>query len=53
VRDIRDLLLNAGAAPGQEDRTDIDVGAGDVRLWDDSGVELPAGHNYGGEYDTE
>jgi CRISPR-associated protein Cas1 len=53
VRDIRELLLVAGAALGQQNSPEIDVGIGDLRIWDDSGAELPAGHNYGGEFDTE
>jgi CRISPR-associated protein Cas1 len=53
VRDIRELLLVAGAAPGQPYPTEVDIGGGDLRIWDESGVELPAGHNYGGEYDIQ
>jgi CRISPR-associated endonuclease Cas1 len=53
VRDIRELLLVAGAPPDRKEPVGIDIDAGEVRIWDDSGVELPAGHNYGGEYDTE
>jgi CRISPR-associated protein Cas1 len=53
VRDIRGLLLGTDVPPSQNDLTDTDVETGDLRIWDDSGVELPAGHNYGGEYDTE
>jgi len=53
VKDIRELLLVAGAPPDQNEAADLDLGGGQLRIWDDSGVELPSGHNYGRELDAE
>ncbi len=48
VRDIRDLLLTPYASgPIDEDWADTDA----VNLWDESGIELPGGHNHGTDVD--
>lgn len=54
VRDIRDLLLTqAASGPIDEEGHDIDVEVNDdvVRIWDESGVELPGGRNYSADVD--
>jgi CRISPR-associated protein Cas1 len=52
VRDIRDLLTTPHATgPIDEAWLDDDVSTDTVRLWDDSGLEVPSGHNYSADVD--
>lgn len=52
ARDIRTLLLTQTASgPVNEEWLDADAEADEVRLWDESGAELPSGHNFG--YDVD
>lgn len=52
VRDIRALLLTpAAAGPVEDEWLDEEPPTDVVNLWDDSGLELPSGHNYSNDVD--